>query len=305
MVTRMARGAVFAATIVLAVLVLFAGEALAAENVTVTTYEVQETLSMTIDAVGDAHYTDVLNYDPSFFKTASIDLDRYPMLLSRRYERQAAVREIQDFHATLDRENATVTLTFDKPGLAYNMGDYWMVPFFTEGPEFELDGAKVFEQESTVSNEFTLWQDADFKTTTRLALPAAATNVRWDEAKGAMLYDLAYVPPAPPGNALQRNRTASVIVFALLIVASLGAAALLYRSARSTPNLAAATAVTPSHGAPSPAQVRPVAPDPNGGADDAAHATPTEGPAVHFCAACGAQLTAEDHFCRDCGHHIA
>lgn len=259
---------------------------------------------MTIDAVGNAHYTDVLKYDPGFFKTAGIDLDRYPMLLSRRYERQATVREIQDFHATLDRENATVTLTFDKPGFAYNMGSYWLVPFFPAGPAFELEGAKVFEQESTVSNEFTLWQDADFKTTTHLELPAAAKNVRWDETKEAMLYDLAYIPPAPPGNALQRNRTASVIVFALLIVASLGAAALLYRSARPAPSLAAPTA-TPSHGTPSPARKTPVVPDPGGG-EGTENAAPTESPVVaHYCAACGAQLSAEDHFCRDCGHHIA
>ncbi|HET6494227.1 MAG TPA: hypothetical protein VFH61_02545 [Thermoleophilia bacterium] len=66
------------------------------------------------------------------------------------------MREIQNFNATLDRENATVTLTFDEPGFACNMGSYWMLPFFPEGPRFELDGAKVFEQESTVSNEFTL-----------------------------------------------------------------------------------------------------------------------------------------------------
>ena len=101
-----------------------------------------------------------------------------------------------------------MTLTFDEPGFAYNMGSYWMAPFFSEGPKFELDGANVFEQESTVSNEFTPWQDADFKTTTHLALPAAASNVRWDETKEAMLYDVACVPPAPPRNALQRNRTA-------------------------------------------------------------------------------------------------
>jgi hypothetical protein len=282
------RRLLFATILSLAALVLLAGDAWAAENVTVTHYEVQETLTMTVNELGDAHYTDVLKYDAAFFKTASIDLDRYPMLLSRRYERQAAVSEIQNFKATLDRENATVTLTFDKPGFAYNMGDSWMVPFFPEGPKFEIDGARVFEQESTVNNEFTLWQDAAFKTTTHLELPAAATSVRWDETDQAMLYDLAYVPPAPPGNALQRNRTASVVVFSLLIVASLGIAALVYRRARGATTPAAASLV--------PVSV-PVLPEQGASAANAQ--------ASHFCGSCGAGLPPDDKFCPHCGHRVA
>ncbi|MEZ5126191.1 MAG: hypothetical protein R2826_08080 [Thermoleophilia bacterium] len=209
-----------------ALLALFAGHAYADESVPVTDYEVNETFTIAVNDVGDAHYTDVLVYDPDFFETAGLDLETYPQLLSRRYERQAAIRELQNFNATIERETGTVKLTFDEPGYAYNLGDHWWLPFFTQAPTSTDGAAQVFEEDVLVNNEFTLWQDADFKVITRLELPAGASNVSWDENDEAMLYQLTYAAPAT-GNVLQRNSTVFAIVFGLLMAASAVIAVLL------------------------------------------------------------------------------
>lgn len=198
----------------------------AAESVDTAAYEVQETYTITVNDVGDAHFEDVMKYDEEFFAAALPYLQKYPELLSRRYERQVAVQEIQNFQSRLDADKATVTLTFDQPGYAYNEGDHWMLPFFSSPPDGDQDGVPTFEETSTVSNEYTLFEDAAFITVTRVQLPPGAGDARWDEHDEALLYALAYEPPTS-GNVLQRNSTAFTIVFAVLMALSLGAAALL------------------------------------------------------------------------------
>lgn len=200
------------------------GVAHADEGVSTGNYKAQETVTITVNALGDAHYVDVVKYESAFFNTAGFSFDKYPFLLSRRFEQKAAVSEIENFKSRLDRDAATVTLTFDKPGYAYNLGDHWMLPGFDSEPTLKTGRAQIFQQNSTENNEFTLWQDLDFTTTTHLKLPAAAKNIHWDEDDNAMLYELAYIPPMPPENVLQRNRGLFAGLFGALIAISLGVA---------------------------------------------------------------------------------
>lgn len=212
-----------------------AGVAVADESIPVASYDVQETYTIRVNELGDAHFTNVLVYDDSFFETAGKQFEQYPQILSRRYRRDAAFRELQNFKSTIDKDKATVTLTFDQPGFAYNMGSYWMIPLFPDAPTSEENDIPVFEEEILVNNDFTLWQDLTFKTVTKVDLPTGATNVRWDRDEQAVLYELAYVPPKT-GNLLQRNSTVFAIVFAALATCSLVAAALLLLRLRSSPS---------------------------------------------------------------------
>lgn len=236
------RGAVVCCALALVLLLLFAGTAWATGGVTVNQYDVQETQTITVDALGDAHYSDVLKYDPAFFSNAGVDFTQYPALLSRRFEQQAAVKELQNFKSQFERATSTVTLTFDKPGKAYNMGSYWMLLGFTQPPTKQSPDDQVFELESTENSEFTLWQDLKFKTTTHLKLPAGASNVRYDPTQKAMLWDLAYAPPVTPKNLLQKNKLPFTVVFSLLIAASLVVATV--SLVRNRPVLAYATVAT-------------------------------------------------------------
>lgn len=304
---------VFVAAIAIA-LWLLVGSAWAAGSVTVAKYDVHETMTMTVNGVGDVHYVDVLKYEPSFFNASGFTFDQYPALLSRRYEQQAAVREIRNFKASLDREKGTVTLSFDKPGFAINMGDRWRVPFFYEAPKSQVEGAQIFEQESTENSEYTLWQDLDFKTTTRLEVPASAENIHWDEEQNAVVYDLAYIPPPAEGNVLQSNRGVFVPLFAALMIAAVALAVwlLVRRRPASAPVLVSATASLDQRalvdhptvlvpGAPEQAEVGAASPGQGALAPGPAPATSTP----RFCTHCGTSLAEGARFCPSCGRETA
>jgi hypothetical protein len=236
------RRSMFAFLCALALLLVFAGAAWAEGGVNVQQYDVQETVTVTVNALGDAHYLDVLKYDPSFFSNAGVDFTEYPTLLSRRFERQAAVKELQNFKSQFDRATSTVTLSYDKPGEVYNMGRYWLFGGFLQAPTKQSAGDQVFEYEATENNEFTLWQDLKFQTTTHLKLPAGTSSIRYDASQNAMLWNLPYAVPAAAKNVLQKNMVLFVVVFVLLIAASMVMATVTL--VRTRPVLAYATAAT-------------------------------------------------------------
>lgn len=321
----------------LCALMVAAGVARADEGVSTGNYKAQETVTITVNALGDAHYEDVVKYESGFFNTAGFSFDKYPFLLSRRFEQKAAVSEIANFKSKLNRDAATVTLTFDKPGYAYNLGDHWMLPGFYSEPTLQTKSGRVFQQQSTENNEFTLWQDLDFSTTTHLKLPAAVKNVRWDEEQNAVLYELAYVAPAPPENVLQRNRTLFLALFAALIAISLAGAATLLLRRRPIPVPATAVSHIPPEpealpAGPAPTLVAPEEPEargpavlaapveevtaetvPEGGADltaEEGEVLPPDEPSAsahrpRFCEHCGEQLSGEAQFCPECGRHVS
>ncbi len=293
-----------------------------ANEVSPHSYDVEEEFTITLDAEGDAQYKDVLKYDAEFFNTNGFDFEKYPFLLSRRYKARAAVDEIQDFRADLDRQNATVTLTFGQRGRAYNMGDHWTVYGFGQKPDFAAEGQRVFQEESTVNSDYTLWQDLEFKTTTRVKLPAGATNVRWSKADEALLYDLAYVAPAR-GNILQRNQTVFIVLFAVLAAAALVVGAVAVTAARRGPVAAwagaGATEVTATATPDAAAENTPVkatttasatvdaaAVLPAGDTAEVAPPASANAPRAHFCRHCGAPLKHSDcRFCPDCGGRLS
>jgi hypothetical protein len=247
-----------------------------ADEVTSYAYDVEETFTITLDARGNARFKDVLEYDAGFFNTNGFDFEQYPFLLSRRHNARAAVNEIQDFTADLDRQNATVTLTYGQRGKAYNMGGHWTVYGFYEKPAFVEDDKRIFQEESTVNSDYTLWQDLEFKTTTIVELPPGASNVRWSKADSALLYELPYTAP-PQGNVVQTNQAVFIPLFAILAAGSLAVGVVTLVSARRRPAAQPATTGEPVPEAASPPPARsaagfgfsPTAPAPSAGAAQA------------------------------------
>jgi hypothetical protein len=297
------RPIILALIVAAALTLLLAGTALA-DNVQVHKYGVEETFTIELNAVGDAHFTDVLKYDPAFFNNQGVNFDKYPFLLSRRYKSSMDTGEIANFAPQLDKITGTVTLAFDQTGRAYNEGNNWVVYGFAKAPKFDVQGKQVFEEETTVNSDFTLWQDLDFKTTTYVQLPAGASNVKYDQTKKALTYELAYVPPTtvtlPPAAAaspsfLQRGRTAFIPVFIVVIVAALAGLAIIAtrRSRLQVLPAAVAPQLTGRDQAvlpPSPPQTAEL------------NQAPTS---THFCRFCGHVLPADDtHFCPGCGKEV-
>ena len=241
---KVALAAVAAILLSMLVLLLLIVESAAAGTIQKLKFNVEEEFTLQIDEVGDAKCTDLLKYERAFFNTKGFTFEKYPSLLERRFRDYADIREITDFTYEIDRPEGTISLAFDSVGKAYNKGDFWIVYGFASEPRFTIDDKLVFESTSTVNNEFTLWQDLDFKTTTYLVLPAKATDVQYDADKSAVTYKLAYVAPSElAGSLLQRNGAVFIPLFAVLLVASLAVLALLVvREWRARPVLAPAAA---------------------------------------------------------------
>jgi hypothetical protein len=174
--------------------------------------------------VGDVRHEYVLDYDPRFFSEQGATFQEYPFLLVRRYRASEAVDEIEGLDAALDRDAARVSLTFHEPGRVYNMGDRWVLYGLDGPPDQVVDGVVILREESTENNDFTLWQDLAFTTTTRVELPDGAAHVRWDEDELALVWQ---TPPQVAAyedtgeSVLQRRRTLFAAVFATLMAVSL------------------------------------------------------------------------------------
>jgi len=107
-----------------------------ADGIAVYSYQVQEEYTITVDELGNAACKDILVYDASFFNKQGYQFDHYPFLLSRRYCEPCDIREIENFNADIDTQTATVTITFDQPGKAYNQGTAWEMYGFLSEPKF-------------------------------------------------------------------------------------------------------------------------------------------------------------------------
>lgn len=246
-----------------------------ADSIYVYSYDVEEEYRIRVDEVGNAACTDLLTYDRSFFNKAGFNFDHYPFLLSRRYCEPADIREIENFNADIDTSAATITVTFDRPGEAYNEGTHWIMYGFYSEPRFEVDGQQVFQEESTVNNEFTLWEDLEFKTTTYVRLPEGTRNVRYDTDKHALTWELPYLS-ASGGSFLARNSGIFIPLSAVLIAAGL-AIALVSLLRRPRPAPAVTVALVP-----------PGVPE-------------GQGPSL-YCRYCGGNLRGQDsRFCPMCG----
>lgn len=274
-----------------------------ADGIMVYSYQVEEEYTIEIDELGNAVCKDVLVYDPSFFNKQGYQFEHYPFLLSRRYCEPCDIREIENFNADINTQTATITITFDQPGRAYNQGATWELYGFYSEPKFEVDGAQVFEEESSINSEFTLWQDLEFKTTTFVKLPAAAQNVHYRADRNALVWELPYVPVSTAAF-LGRHQGWFIPAGAVLLVlglAGLSVLALRFRRlghgiARSETGVAAKAWPQGEDAPEAPslaAQARPLELEKAG--------DPTRRP--KFCANCGEGLELPDiHFCPYCGH---
>jgi hypothetical protein len=186
-------------------------------------YGVDETVRLRVDAVGDVDHEYVLVYDQEFFAEQGASFEEYPFLLVRRYRAREAVDEIEGLKADLDREAGRVTLSFREPGRAYNMGDHWVLYGLGGPPDEVVDGVAVLREDSTENNDFTLWQDLAFATTTEVSLPEGAEHVRWDEAELALVWQTPEQVAAyeDEGSVLQRYRVPFALLFSALMAVSL------------------------------------------------------------------------------------
>jgi hypothetical protein len=200
-------------------------------------FAVEEVIDLEVDAVGDVRHENVLAYEREVFDAQRGAFEEYPFLLFRRYRALEDVDEIQGFRSVLDEDAATVTLTFEEAGRAYNMGDRWMMYGLSGRPE-SFDGHTVLiEDESVENSDFTLWEDLAFKTTTRVTLPEGTQHVRWDDAEAALVWETPEqrVAFTAGESLLGRHRTAFVALFAALMAGSAAAGlAVVLRGRRAT-----------------------------------------------------------------------
>lgn len=186
----------------------------------------QEEVLIEVNEVGDAHVTDTITYDEAWFEEYGAVFDENPFLLSRRYREDSDVGEVENFEADIDTGDSTVTLTFDAPGLVYNMGDRWELYGYADYELSDLDDDKVVLEASWegVNSEYTLWFDMYLDETVVIDLPEGAANADFDPEDGAVSYELAYVPGAgtgKKGGLLAENKPVFGAVFGAVMALSL------------------------------------------------------------------------------------
>ena len=112
---------------IIAVVFLLAVPLLLAQGISDgTAYTMQEEYLIEINDVGDAKITDTITYEEAWFEEYGSLFEENPNLLSRRYREDNDVGEVENFEADIDQGEGTITITFDTPGLAYNMGANWV-----------------------------------------------------------------------------------------------------------------------------------------------------------------------------------
>jgi ribosomal protein L40E len=250
-------------------------------------YSMQEEYRIELSDTGDAHITDTITYDPDWFDEFGYLFDENPNLLSRRYRADSNVGEVENFNVDIDSGEATVTVTFDTPGLAYNLSDGWTV-FGYNGYELveESDDEVALRSAWTVTNEFSLFEPMNVDEEVIIDLPDGAQNGDYNETTGAIEYDLTYA--AKSEGILAENQILFTIIFAVVMVLSLILLLYLFTRRGQTPAAVEATATGPQVTGAMAAE--PVAP----GAESTAK--------PKFCKKCGyARASEEERFCRKCG----
>ncbi len=266
-------------------------------------FTLSEELRIEINEVGDAHITDVIEYDQAWFDEYGYLFEENPNLLSRRYRSDSNVGEVEDFDVDINARKATITISFDTPGLAYYLSGGWTVfGYGNRSPVRESDDELVLEAAWTLNNEWTLFEPMELEERVIIDLPAGAQEAHFDEDSGALTYRL---PVAETGKGfLAAHKTMMIIIFSLLMALSF--LLLLYLFTR-RPASGRPAAVTPSI-------MPPAAPGTTPPVMEGAGKTQTEGtgipgqeagvsaPTPSFCSKCGyPRASAQERFCRKCG----
>ncbi len=266
-------------------------------------YSLSEDYRIELNGLGDASITDTISYDPDWFSTYGYLFEENPNLLSRRFRADTNLGEIENFSVKISHSKATVTVSFDAPGLAYLLDDGWHL-FGYAGYQVVDEGGErmVLKASWTLNNEFTLFEEMPLEEKVTILLPEGARNAEWDEETGAVRYDLPEITPAG-GGFLYRHKSLFTIVFSLLT--AIGLLLFLFASTRKTREAVPATVgAPPLPGTPPPAETPafpplqeayvppPPAPPP-----------PPEEPSTQaFCRKCGHPRGDEKAmYCRRCG----
>jgi hypothetical protein len=274
--------------------------------------------------VGDAAITDQVSYDPDWFYEFGYVFEEYPNLLSRRFRADTNVGELENFDVQVNAESSAITVTFDAPGIVYNLGDEWVLFGY---PDYEVssvgDDQVVLTGSWLVTGEYTLFEELGWEDTVIIDLPEGATGARYDDSDGAIYYQLAYTGETASAGFLEDNKTIMLIVFGVLMGLSL----LLFimvvlrkeKEPPAQPALAqaapptvppAATQAPPPSAPPTAAQPPPpsapptAAQPPPPSAPPTAQAAPPEAQAAAptFCKKCGKPTIKEGaSFCKNCG----
>ena len=231
---------VLALALVFTLALLFAAVAVAADS---TNFKLQEKYTVTVDKLGTGHVIDVLNYDATFFNKYVDEFTNHPSLIKRDWEQQISMGQVVGFRSKVDPSNNRITLTWTEPGYAVNMGDHWEVGALGQtAPDSTTPTALVFNVTTTgTADPLTYWQTTDWTLTKTVKAPAGASGIKWHDGQNHMVYALAYVPPAPPKNFFQSNKSIFLPLGGIIALVALGGIALLLMRGRP----AAATAIGP------------------------------------------------------------
>ena len=274
-------------------------------------FTVSEEYNVVLNDVGDAAITDQVTYDPDWFYEFGYVFEEYPNLLSRRFRADTTVGELENFDVQVDSAASTITVTFDAPGLVYNLGDEWVLFGY---PEYEVssvdDDQVVLTGSWLVTGEYTLFEELGWEDTVIVDLPEGATGARYDEGDGGIYYQLEYTGETASAGFLEENKTTMLIVFAVLMGLSLLLFILVVtRKEKEPPAQPAVAQAAPPPVPPAPAQTPPpsappAAQPPPPSAPPEAQAAPPEvqEAAPTFCKKCGKPTIKEGaSFCKNCG----
>lgn len=266
------------------------------------TFTLEEETLVEINEVGDAHITDTLTYDPAWFDEYSYIFEENPNLLSRRYRSDSNVGEVENFDVDIDTSESTITVSFDTPGYAYNMGETWDIYGYGSYESYGEDEDQVELGASWIlTNEFTLFESFPLEETVIIDLPQGASDTSFDKGTGTIKYKLPYM--AKSQGILAGNKTVFTIVFALVMALSL----FLFLFAITRKPAPAVAATAPSV-IPGPAMGTTPPPSDTSAVEKAGEAevsreVQTEIPAgPKFCKRCGKPRSSpESKFCKNCG----
>jgi len=259
---------------------------------------IREDYRVTINPVGDARIVDTVKYSADDYKIIKKAVKKNPTFLTRRYTTDTDIGEVVDFETDMNDAEHSIVITFDTPGYAYNMKDYWVAYGFPAKPKDKSGREFTFESTADWNNEFTLFTSLPAQVKTTIELPVGAKKARYDEGEKAIKYQL------PATRSLMgfwsENRTTLSIIFGLLTLVCAGLLAFVYtRKPKVKPayTVAYTPVVTPTVVPPGPtpaARVTPSAP--------AAQAAPEKEKPV-ACKNCGAEMAPGKKFCTHCGTH--
>lgn len=156
---------------------------------------VKEYYTIRINDVGDAVITNELNYDPYWFEENKYIFLENPNLLSRRYRADSNLGEVENFDVSINTNTATVTITFDTPGLAYNTEEEWVVYGMTYELIDIVDERVSLSGFGELNNEFTLFEYMYLESSVEIYLPRGGTQARFCEAESAVYYKLPHEGP--------------------------------------------------------------------------------------------------------------